>query len=45
MASNSMNPYLLHKIKEGIKEIYYIAWIQLSNYTLRVRGLSIKCEK
>ena len=45
MASNSMNPYLLHKIKERIKEIYYIAWIQLSNYTLRVRGLSIKCEK
>ena len=45
MTSNSMNPYLLHKIKEGMKEIYYIAWIPLSNYTLHVRGLSAKCEK
>ena len=33
------------KDKKGIKEIYYIVKIQLSNYASHARGLSIKCEK
>ena len=37
-------PYLLRKIK-NVKEIYYNAQIQLSNYTSHVKGLSIKGER